>query len=369
MDKFNLRKKRLENNIFNKSKRDEDKYSKSFAFTSANLNSFLPSIKIDKHKTFFKNCIYNQHLSSIEEDDMNTIDSLNIINDTSFENIENIKHLKTPTIFTTFHLGSYRILNSFLTKHGFNSTLIVDEDVYTNQKEDFIKSWKIIENHYKNNSSFTILNAEKRSVILTLMRLIKKTNNVLIIYLDGNTGTGRKLKENPNLITIDFLKNKMFVRKGFAYLSNILKTNIVPVLSYRDNGKNNLHFFKEMSYDQTISREQSIHKIINYNFKNFEKYLKKYPEQWEGWFYMHKWFQINEFKKQQYHKTSLVKGIANFKRYIPFKYCVNQYFLLDKTNYNSYAISQETYKNLWNNKIELINNKNKSELIKINAIV
>ncbi len=368
MDKFKSRVKRLKNNIFNADKKNEEKYSKSFAFTSANLNTFLPSINIKEHKKFYKNCLYNQHLSNIEEDDINTIDSLSIVNDTSFKNITEIKHLQKPKIFTTFHLGSYRILNSFLTKHGFNSTLIVDEEVYSTQKETFLKGWKIVDDYYKNNSSFTVLNAEKRSIILTLMRLMK-TNNVLIVYLDGNTGTGKKLNKNPNLTTIEFLKNKMFVRKGFAFLSNILKANIIPVLSYRNNGKNNLHFYKEMPYNATISREQSINKIINYNFKNFEKHLLKYPEQWEGWFYMQKWFDLAKFKKQPYSKINDIKGIVNSKRYIPFKYCVNKYFLLDKTDFTSYPISHGVYKNLWNNTIEFMDRKSKSELIKINAII
>jgi|TARA_B110000908_G_C10214775_1_gene432177 KDO2-lipid IV(A) lauroyltransferase len=368
MKKFNSQVNNLKNRIFSDTNDRDDDYSKSFAFSSANLNSFLPSIESNKHKMFFKKCLFNQHLSSIEEDDFNTIDSLNIINNTSFNDIEKIKDLQTPTIFTTFHLGSYRILNSFLTKHGFNTTLIVDEEVYTAQKDSFIKGWEVVENYYKKKSSFTVLNAEKRSVLLTLIRLIKN-NNVLIVYLDGNTGTGKKLNKNPNLIKIDFLKNTMFVRKGFAFLSNILKTNIVPVLSYRDNDKINLHFFKEMAHDTTLSREDSINQITNYNFENFEKYLLKYPEQWEGWFYMHKWFDLKSLKKQPYKKLYTLKNKTNFKRYIPFKYCVNQYFLLDKSDFNSYPISYKVYRGLWDNTINSIDSENKTELIKINAII
>jgi KDO2-lipid IV(A) lauroyltransferase len=308
-------------------------------------------------------------LSSIEEDDFETIDSLNIINNTSFKDINDIKNSQNPIIFTTFHLGSYRMLNSFLAKHGFNSTLIVDEEVYLGQKESFLKSWEKVDNHYRNSSSFTVLNAEKRSIILTLMRQIKNNNTVLVVYLDGNTGTGKKLNKNPNLKTINFLKNEMCVRKGFAFLSNILKATVIPVLSYRENEKNNLHFFKEMVSDSNISKDESINQIINYNFSNFERFLLKFPEQWEGWFYMHKWFDLNRYEKQPYNETDVIKGKMNFERYMPFKYCIDQYFIFDKTNYSSCPISKELYNNLWNNNIELIDSEIKNKLITINVII
>lgn len=220
---------------------------------------------------------------------------------------------------------------------------------------------------HKNNSSFSVLNAEKRSVILTLMRQINM-NNVLIVYLDGNTGTGKKLSENKNLTTINFLGKEIFVRKGFAFLANILKANVIPVLSYRNNDKINLHFFKEIAYDSNLSREVSIAEVVDNNFKNFEKYLLKYPEQWEGWFYMHKWFKLNSLKKAPYTSSPKITGETNFERFVPFKYCINEYFLLDKSDYTSYPISYNLFKNLWNNSIENINEKDKSELIKINAI-
>lgn len=368
MDEFETRLYHLKNRIYSEWQQYEEAYSKRYAFTSANLNYFLPELRTEKHKSFYKNCLYNQHLSSLEENNIKTIDSINIINDTSFINIGSLQQSQSPIIFTTFHLGSYRILNSFLTKKGFNSTLIVDEDVYTSQKDSFLNSWEHVEDYYKKNSSFSVLNAEKRSVILTLMRQINK-NNVLIVYLDGNTGTGKKLSENKNLTTINFLGKEIFVRKGFAFLANILKANVIPVLSYRNDDKINLHFFNEISYDSTISREASITEVVDNNFKNFEKYLLKYPEQWEGWFYMHKWFNLNSLRKAPYISLSKIIEETNFERYVPFKYCVNEYFLFDKSNYTSYPISFKLFKNLWNNSIGNINEKDRSELIKINAII
>ena len=79
-----------------------------------------------------------------------------------------------------------------------------------------------------------------------------------------------------------------FQQNQSTFLYNILKATVIPVLSYRENKENNLHFFKEMTSDSNISRDKSINQIINYNFSNFENFLLKFPEQWEGWFYMHK---------------------------------------------------------------------------------
>ena len=84
---------------------------------------------------------------------------------------------------------------------------------------------------------------------------------------------------------------------------------------------------------------------------------------------MHKWFDLKSLKKQPYKKLYTLKNKTNFKRYIPFKYCVNQYFLLDKSDFNSYPISYKVYRGLWDNTINSIDSENKTELIKINAII
>jgi hypothetical protein len=68
-------------------------------------------------------------------------------------------------------------------------------------------------------------------------------------------------------------------------------------------------------------------------------------------------------------ETDVIKGKMNFERYMPFKYCIDQYFIFDKTNYSSCPISKELYNNLWNNNIELIDSEIKNKLITINVII
>ncbi|MFD0861501.1 hypothetical protein ACFQ1M_04730 [Sungkyunkwania multivorans] len=356
----------LKKNIYNTNAKTEERYSKSVAFTSANLKRFLPQIPSKEHEQFYRDCLYNQHLSSLEEYDIGAIDAVDVINETSLPSLENIDQ---PLVFATYHLGSYRILNSYLTKLGLKTALIVDDEVYNAQANKFLNSWKKVEGHYKNGSDFVVLNAEKRTVLLQLMKLLRD-NYVLIVYLDGNTGTGKRLSENPNLLSTNFLGHDIYTRKGFAYLSHIVKANIVTTLSYRDKGTTKLHFFEEIEYDPSVSREAHCQTVVKKCYDIFQSYLLKYPQQWEGWFYIHKWFETDLLEDQREDsKPSIAVRGFNSEEYALFKYCLNDYFILDKSNYKSILITKGIYEALKNNRYKQLGKNVLQQLMTNNIIV
>lgn len=340
MDSFNYNKKKLESIINKPSSESIEMYSKMYAFTSANLLHFYPSLSNRKHFNFFKRCLFNQQISALEQSNTSLIDALEIRN----ESLYNIQLIDKPLIFGTFHLGSYRILLSYLIKLGYKISLIVDDYVYKGQKDVFMETWNFLEKYYKNGSILNIINVEKESSIFKMIRSIK-SGNILVTYLDGNSGTGKQLDENKNLLKINFFNQEIYVRKGVATISHFLKLNIIPVLSYRLQDKIHLHFFKECLYNNNIKKEEYSKKITSLLYENFEHYLTMFPCQWEGWFYMNKWMKLcttNNDGKQKIDEQEIIKS----GNYMPFKYCINKYFILDKTNYTSYQISGELYKKL-----------------------
>ncbi len=337
----------LRNNIFNPTKEYIDRHSKHFAFTYANLFNFYDhDINIPTVKEYYKNIVYYQSFTKLQQGDFSAIDAVNIIREPASVNLE--KPLQSQ-IFATYHLGSYRMLNSYLTKLGTDITLLVDEQAFLKQGQDFIDTHTKVNEYYNNGSTFNVINAEKPDSFRKIMKAIKGNSN-LIIYLDGNTG-GNKGTDNENLLEIPFLNDSIFCRVGVSYLSLLLKAKITPVLSYKTEEHDvNLHFFDSLELQkEDESKQDFVERTMGAIYSNFVTYLKKYPSQWEGWIYMHKWINPHKYAdKCDYEITD--KNVkehvqANYENIVPFKIVKDCYFL-DKNTYLSYVVSDKIHKKI-----------------------
>ena len=150
---------------------DIKKFSYNFSLFQANIQRFLPHLDIDNFEELFKRFLYNQYLVLSDQNDFNKIDALSIVNHSAFD--LNSSNLKEPTIFVTFHYGSYRVINTYLLTLGFKVILILDELMYIKQKEMIEKL--LLNNKEKvkkNNSDFIILNVKDLSIIPQLHKLL-----------------------------------------------------------------------------------------------------------------------------------------------------------------------------------------------------
>ena len=166
------------------------------------------------------------------------------------------------------------------------------------------------------------------------------------MYIDGNTGAGTATTKNDNRCIINFLHQQIFARKGIAYLAHAAKVPIITAASYRPSWKDiRLAFYEpilpDASIDKTVFAEQATQQIYNL----VAPLIGQYPEQWEGWLYIHKFAKVTQQtcvnKSKQNNGTTEKIGFDSF-RFGIFK--LNGLpFLLNKNTYAFYEINNQLY--------------------------
>lgn len=313
--------------------------SYQYALTSSSLKRFLPHISVDSHKELYQQIVYNQLISAVEQFDENIAEQLKLHNAPDFSSAN-----KKPKIYATFHLGAYRILNNYLIKLGEKVVLIIDDSVYEDQKDQMLYAYEHLKKHTPNqNSDFIILNVKDKSSMHRLRKLIASGYS-MVVYLDGNAGLQKEIDFSKRYQQIEFLKQELYVKNGIDFIAKITKTDVTPVMSYRENDTINLKFYDSISFNIKES-------IVGKCYKYLENLLIKYPTQWECWLYMHKWFVR---KKEDY--TPPVEKDKNrplrFNKevFIPFSRGDN-YFLMNRVNYTAYSIPKEHFTIFSKNKV------------------
>lgn len=329
----------IQEKIYNPSIKDIETRSYNFAVTSASLKKFLPKISINSHNKLYKDILYNQFLSGIEQEDINLLNKLQVQMSTEMSN----SFYESPHIFATFHLGSYRILNSWLFSNGHNVVLIVDEDVYRTQKESMLNTISQLKRYSKNGTmDFKVLNVKDRESILQIRKYIRDGYS-LVIYLDGNSGLKKKIDFEKGFMPIELMNKKINVKNGLDFISKFTRTPVIPVLSYRDNKVTHLKFFEKIHYSDV--------NITKKCYEHLEKFLIKYPSQWECWLYIHKWFDRSVLTgTKNLNKSTNTNLIFNSDTFIPFTR--NDYFFLfNRENFTAFPIPEEHYKCFVDDKI------------------
>jgi lauroyl/myristoyl acyltransferase len=321
------------NQIYNPSQKEIDNASYSLTLFTANIKRFLPGIPPAQYTAMFQEVLYYQKLSGAEQYDREYLRQTQVVNHSSID-LES-PPLDTPTIFATFHLGSYRLLNSVLYENGFKIVVIIDETVFLNQQEKLLRSVKSVLKG-KSTSDLIILNVNDRTSIFRLKQLLEK-GYVMTVYLDGNTGINAKSQDfSKGYIPIDFLDKQIYVKNGIGKLAALLDGRVVPVVSYRDEQElNHVEFYKEIAISDFEDRKAFSVKAIELAYKKLEEKLVQYPTQWECWLYIQKWF------KRDY-STPFVQDAATQNRFNDERYStfvVNESnFIFDLLDYQSFPI-------------------------------
>lgn len=365
--KMNLQseKQKFKKKIHNPKKEDVEKMSYQYSIFKANLMKFLPEIPKEEYKPFFIDMLYHKWLSGFEQYDIESLRNSTIVNESSY-NLEKNNQPK-PLIFATFHIGSYRLFNSYLFENGFKMVLIIDENVYLTQQADILNNVKpLLKNN--NGADFVILNVKDRTSIFKLKKLISE-GYVMSVYLDGNTGLNRTLsnKFDKSFIPINFFNNTVYVKNGIGKLAFLLGADIIPVLSHRnEKEKSIITFHKEITLSDYENKKEFPVKSIEDIYQIFEKKLNLYKTQWDNWIFIHSWFERGI--KTPYIVCNNIVNQFNSDRYSLFK-LKESYYIFDLYDYISYPIKIDLYRNLEKNRISEIESSLKLELIEKNIII
>jgi lauroyl/myristoyl acyltransferase len=323
---------------------EDDFVAGKFNLVSAGLHNYLPHIDYHQHEGIFKGILLHQRLSHLEQLYAEALEFVTCenIHDDTWELLKN-----GGAIICTFHTGSYRIINQVLIQHKIPFTLVIAKSILDSQGDQF----NLLHQRFsgeQNGVSFGIIDAESPSSGLQMLREIKR-GRTLVLYIDGNTGAGNNDKEKNNLCDIAFLGQRIFARKGIAFLAHVLGAPILTIASYRKSIDDiRLRFldpiYPRIDPDRETFAQDTTQKIYDF----VAEIITRYPEQWEGWMYLHKVAHIvnsgNTFNKQMVETTlndeaSLTLNLPEFG----VLKLLDDFYLFRKSGYTSFHIGKDLY--------------------------
>ena len=322
--------------------KEDDNLNGQFNMVSAGLVNYLPDIDIEQHEDIYKTILLHKKLSILEQSTYTALDYVTTENLTN----ETFSLLKNkPAIICTFHMGSYRILNLFLTKNKIPYSLVIGNDIVKQEGELFHSLYNDLPGSNAD-EGFKIINAEAANVGLQMLRELKR-GRTLLLYIDGNTGAGAATTKNDNRCVVDFLHQQIFARKGIAYLAHTARVPIVTVASYRNSWENiRLKFFDPIFPDTAKEKNLFAEETTQYIYDLVAPLIKAHPQQWEGWLYIHKSANIINL--------AAAKGIREKNSAVSEKISLDSFrfgifkvngspFLLRKNTYSFYEINNQLY--------------------------
>ncbi|WP_266363401.1 lysophospholipid acyltransferase family protein [Tellurirhabdus rosea] len=269
----------------------EKGYLFKFTTFSANMSNILPEIPADKHEGLFRELLLQQVYTTFDQQFITANEFVKT--EGPFRKLVNSKG---ANIYCTFHLGSYRLLTTFLFRSGIDCALMVGTRVFNEQSEAILENIDQIRQKHGLTNKFMIVDAENTSSTLQVLRELRAGTS-LIIYIDGMTTTTGINRQEDKEIRVRLGNRKVWTRKGVAFLSHMAKVPIVPVFSYREKDLNNVLAFQQpIVPDDHPQRDAYCQYGIQRLYDDFWRYLTRYPSQWEGWTYIHSFLDAQDLE-------------------------------------------------------------------------
>lgn len=180
---------------------------------------------------------------------------------------------RRPGIMATFHLGSYRLIGKWLAMQGIPFVLLVTKQV-KNEQETLYRD--VLRPYDPQRARFVLLDAESPRVLLELRKWVANGFFVLI-YADGNSGSGRQDKHRSD---VQFGKLRLSVRMGIPTIGRLLHLPIYPIYSLRSAGAVQLILHDPLDGGTTPGQ------VMQRLYAGLYHHATACPEQWEGWFYL-----------------------------------------------------------------------------------
>ncbi|WP_404274001.1 hypothetical protein [Olivibacter sp. EAT-5] len=314
-----------------------------FQVVSASFRNFLPSMEYGEHESNFFKLLTNQQQSYFEQSLPDVPKNLKVrFHGYALQDIKN-----RPGVIATFHSGSFRMIGHYLAKNDIPFVLVVSKDGMQRETE-------LVDSKYNSQKiehlGFNLINANDKNSLLRINRELRDGKNILV-YVDGNTGTGNDLT-GRNLLSIPFLNQRIKIRAGAAFISYISNTPIYPVVSTRQwKLVPCLGFFPPILPNKERNRQIFIEQAISRIYKYLENAVSEKPWQWETWLHLHEHAdivnpiaeQISEPIVTETKKKRLVK--FNKEDYSFFS-IAGKYFLFRKRDYQCFGIERWLYQRL-----------------------
>lgn len=315
----------------------EEGYLVRFATFSANLTNFLPQIPPSDHAHLFKEHLFQVALETHDRTLPNISDFCDFLG-----NVSLVTSRSQPFIFCAFHLGSYRALAAWLIELGYDFSILVRQEVYDQQLAEIQEHDRLIKSLRASSSEVQVINAEDPTSLVKILRQLRAGRS-LLVYMDGNTGTGT---HKDALTTL--LHQPIFAKQGAAFLSYASGVCMLPIFAYRRTDYRNIIVVESpIEPDKTISKERFSQQTTQYLYDRLGDYIAQYPTQWEAWGYIHHQLHLlpvssnttSEYSFQKIHYT------FNQERFSLFL-LKDSAVIFDRRQYLAYEISPDLYEYL-----------------------
>ena len=135
------------------------------------------------------------------------------------------------------------------------------------------------------------VNAEDARCTVELVNALKRGESIGLC-IEGNTGSDGPWGDTSKS-TINFLGHSISAKNGAARLAAALGAPILPVIALREgDGSGQLLFSEPIVPPAGLKRsgnEEFVHATMQSLYTLLENYVRRYPEQWEGWSALHRW--------------------------------------------------------------------------------
>jgi hypothetical protein len=308
---------------------------------SASLYNLMPTIAVERHDEVINNINFFQKWAIKDQNYVGLIDSFQ--HDGPQPDFTTIRD--TPTIFCSYHLGSYRLLVPYLVSQGLSITLLIDSAVARMQANDFRSVVTAADPDAITDGRFEILDTAKSNLVIAMNRALRRGRS-LIVFIDGNSGANGNEAYPNSMERLSFMGQTMYARKGIGFLSHLANVSITPVVLQRTGAgcwENRVHWYPQI-IPQGGDRSRYVNMAVSRLYSILEGTLSNAFEQWESWRYIEKSLAI------RYESVDPVMPSAeaiskqsslllNTKRYAKYQMDAEQRLLFDRSSYRSTFIS------------------------------
>lgn len=311
----------------------------AFAFFSANLLNFMPSIPYTEHHKFFRQAVLNRQWNALDQQYFKQ-DHPFLLNGWDEELPLRLK--EKPGIICTFHTGSYRLINYLLHRAAVPLAVLIGEQAHREQSQIFQELVKDFGNG-DYSTPLDILAANDPKILLNIKSHLQMGKSI-VTYMDGHQGA--QAFNTDNTVRMDFLAQHQLVRKGIPYMAYRFNVPIYPVMCFRDADEN-LRF---ICLDAIEKKEMPLELFIEFAlmkiYTAFASYLQHYPAQWQNWSTLHLYAQHTDF-----HSSATVYPSLRMAQPRPESHALialgNEFFLLDKLSYRAFELKEKNFLELY----------------------
>lgn len=135
------------------------------------------------------------------------------------------------------------------------------------------------------------VNAEDDRCTVQLVNALK-SGEIIGLCIEGNTGSDGPWGDTSKS-TLEFLGHSISAKNGAARLAAALGAPILPVVALSDGDASGQLFFSEPIIPSSGLKRSENEKFVQASMQSLyallESYVRRYPEQWEGWSALHRW--------------------------------------------------------------------------------